>query len=337
MKCYGGLFERIVSFENLLLAAKKAWRGKRHKGSVAAFYFNLESELIQLQQELISDTYQPQPYRQFEICEPKIRKISSSHFRDRVVHHAIMNIVEPIWERGLIFDTYACRVGKGTHAALQRARHFTRRFRYFLKCDIQKYFDSIDHSVLRKIILGKIKDRQLLALLEKIIAHELPGSASGRGLPIGNLTSQHFANLYLSGLDHHLKETLRVPGYVRYMDDFICFSDEKGSLQAILREIRLYLKEQLGLVLKEKVVKIAPVSEGVPFLGCRVFRGNIRLQRQNMIRLRRKIRKNETLFLHGKITEKKLVQSVGSMVAHASHANTTMVRRHVFGRLFQMA
>jgi hypothetical protein len=226
-----------------------------------------------------------------------------------------MNIVEPIWERGLIFDTYACRVGKGTHAALQRARHFTRRFRYFLKCDIQKYFDSIDHSVLRKIILGKIKDRQLLALLEKIIAHELPGSASGRGLPIGNLTSQHFANLYLSGLDHHLKETLRVPGYVRYMDDFICFSDEKGSLQAILREIRLYLKEQLGLVLKEKVVKIAPVSEGVPFLGCRVFRGNIRLQRQNLIRLRRKIRKNETLFLHGKITEKKLVQSVGSMVA----------------------
>jgi RNA-directed DNA polymerase len=287
MKRVGSLFVKIVEPENIYLAAFKALSGKKGRASVAHFYFHLETELLALHNELSSESYNPRPYRRFEIREPKIRKICSSDIRDRVVHHAICNHLEPLFERRLIYDSFACRVGKGSHVAIERCQDYARGHDYYLKCDIKKYFESIDHGVLKRLLRRIIKDGALLRLLDKIIDHQVPGSTPGRGLPIGNLTSQHFANLFLGELDHFLKEEKGVRGYVRYMDDFILFDDSKERLHILLYEIREYVGHQLGLELKEKVVRIAPVAEGVPFLGFGLFRNLIRIQRPNLVRWRR--------------------------------------------------
>jgi retron-type reverse transcriptase len=220
MKRSGGLFEKIIAFDNLLLAARKAQRGKRHRTSVAHFLFHLEPQILTLQEELRAGTYRMQPYHTFTIYEPKQRQICAAAFRDRVVQHALCTVLDPLFEASFIHDTYACRRGKGTHAAVRRAQQFARKFPYVLKCDVRKYYDSIDHAVLKALLRRQLKDTACLALLDHIIAHPLPGSRPGKGLPIGNLTSQYFANLYLGELDHLVKERLRCKGYVRYMDDF---------------------------------------------------------------------------------------------------------------------
>ncbi len=337
MKRYGNLFEKIVTFDNLLLASKKAMTGKKTKSSVSTFYFHLENEIIDLQKELSTGSYRPMAYTQFEIREPKVRKICSSEFRDRVVHHAICNIVEPIFEGRSIYDSYACRVGKGSHVAVVRCQKFSRKFRYYLKCDIRKFFDSIDHGMLKHLLRRIFKDEKLLALLDIIIDHKVPGSGFGCGLPIGNLTSQHFANFYLGELDHFIKDHQGIEGYVRYMDDFISFADDKTSLRQLLAEIRSFVRERLKLELKESVTTIAPVTEGVPFLGFRIFPGLIRIKRENLVRMNKKIKSKETLYLKGIITEADLVQSVSSVVAHVSHVNSLAVRRRIFEKSLKLA
>ncbi|MCP4399318.1 MAG: RNA-dependent DNA polymerase, partial [bacterium] len=229
MKRAGNLFEEIACFHNLRLAAYKAFLGgKKFTPRAAAFYLNLEQELLVLEQELLSGSYRPAPYNSFIIYEPKKRRISASDFRDRVVHHAICNLLEPLLDKSLIFDSYACRTGKGSHAAVKRAQHFACRFRYCLKCDIRKYFETLDHQRLKQLLARKIKDPRLLDLLGVIIDHAVPEYQPGKGLPIGALTSQLFANLYLGELDHLVKECMRVKGYLRYMDDFLLFGSQKA-------------------------------------------------------------------------------------------------------------
>ncbi len=337
MKRHGNFFEKIITFDNLLLASKKAMTGKKAKPSVSAFYFHLENEIIGLQQELVMGSYRPMEYTQFEIREPKPRKICSSEFRDRVVHHTICNIIEPIFEGRAIYDSYACRVNKGSHVAVVRCQQFARKFRYYLKCDIRKFFDSIDHAVLKRLLRKIFKDDKLLALLDMIIDHKVPGGGDGRGLPIGNLTSQHFANYYLGELDHFVKDRQGVKGYLRYMDDFISFSDNKESLRHLLTEINRFVREELKLELKASVTTLAPVSEGVPFLGFRIFSGIIRIKRENLIRMNQKIKRKEKLYLKGLITERDLVQSVSSVVAHVSHVNSLAVRRKIFETSLKLA
>jgi retron-type reverse transcriptase len=197
MKRFGNLFEKVVTFDNLLLAANKTLRGQKRKPAAARFYYDLEPELLRLQEELESGSWRPRPYRVFTICEPKPRQICASDLRDRVVHHAICNTLDPIFERRMIYDSYACRVGKGTHAAVERARRFARKANYYLQCDVRKYFASIEHEALKTLLRRILRDKRLLELLDRIIEHSPPGAAPGRGLPIGNLTSQYFANLYL--------------------------------------------------------------------------------------------------------------------------------------------
>lgn len=221
MRRQGNLFEQIVTFENLILASKKALRGKRSKHTASRYFFHLEKAAIILQEELVSEAYKPRPYHQFLIYEPKVRNISSSDFRDRIVHHAICRIIEPSFERRLIYDSHACRVGKGSHKALERCQGFVKKYEYFLKCDIRKYFESVNHALLKNLLKRLFKDEKLLRLLEVIIDHVPESYEPGRGIPIGNLTSQHFANLYLGELDHFLKDRLRVKGYLRYMDDCV--------------------------------------------------------------------------------------------------------------------
>jgi len=328
----GNLFAQIISFENLYSAAQDACRGKKGKNNVARFYFNLEHELIRLEDELRRGEYRPSPYGVFNIFEPKEREICMSSVRDRVVHHAICRVLEPLFEKRFIFDTYACRVEKGTHRAVQRACGFIRRVKggYFLKCDIRKYFYSIDHVVLKTLLAKLVKDSSLLHLLGVIIDHKVPGNSPGKGLPIGNLTSQYFANLYLGELDHLLKDRLGVRLYVRYMDDFLLFSMEKAELKNYLSVIETILRTHLFLELKEGATRLAPISDGVPFLGLRLFPGLIRLQRPNLVRLRRRVRAKERMYVAGEISVEKMAQSVSSMVAHASHANTRRLRRRIF-------
>ncbi len=332
MKRFGNLFEKVVAFENLRLAAKKALRGKQEKTGAALFYFHLETELFNLQEELRSGRYQMRPYRLFMITDPKPRKICAAGFRDRVVHHAVCNLLDPVFEKSMITDTYACRRGRGSHAAVKKAQVFARRFPFFLKCDVRKYFENIDHGVLKTLLRRKIKDEALLDLLGRIIDHPIPGGRRGKGIPIGNLTSQYAANLYLGELDHFLKERLRLKGYVRYMDDFLIFSASKAHLYEILALVRDYLKNILLLELKEEALLLAPVTEGIPFLGFRVFPGMLKLDGKKWAKFRRGIGKLEKNYSNGLIDEETLVRSVSSMLGHIAHADTLMARRRFFDK-----
>jgi hypothetical protein len=331
MKRVGNVFNQVCSFPSLLEAAHRAFRANRNNADALQFMYRLEPELFQLQRELLDATCRPDPYHTFSIREPKERQIAAAPFRDRVLHHSICSVLEPVIERRYIYDSYACRKGKGSHGAIQRAWVFTRKHGWFLKCDMAKYFDSVDHEILKGLLHRLFKDVRFLDLLENTIDHNAPHNAPGKGLPIGNLTSQYFANLYVDGLDHFIKEQLRVKHYVRYMDDFLCFTDSIEELHLILREVREFLDERLCLRLKDRKCYIAPVTQGIPFLGMRIFPGIIRLSRPSLVRCRRKLKHREKAFTHGRITEEALIQSAGSLIAHISHANTLMLRRQWLG------
>lgn len=270
-----------------------------------------------------------------------------------MVHHAVCNVIEPIFERNFIAHSYACREGKGTHRAIRQAQVFSRKYRYFLKCDIRKYFASIDHDILKEMLVRKFKDPELLWLLFKIIDSSTGNSTvsstdnfidgstdssvpdvKGKGLPIGSLTSQHFANLYLDRLDHHVKDSLHVKAYLRYMDDFIFFSDEKFELHLLHAKIRSFLNSELKLELKEKETVLAPVIEGVPFLGFRIFPNLIRLKQENKKRALRKIKSTNKAFRTGKIGEEEYARSLMSSTEHLKTANTYRLRKDIFSKMF---
>lgn len=329
MKRVGGLFARIVSFENLLRAERRAARGKRGRPSVARFEFHLERELIALQQALQSGGYQPGEFFSFEVRDPKRRAICAAPFRDRVVHHAVCDVLEPVFERRLIHDSYACRRGKGTHAAIRRAQQFSRRYRFVLQCDVRRFFASVDHGVLRALLARLFREPQLLALLDRIIAHGPPGAARGQGLPIGNLSSQHFANLYLGELDHQLKDRLRVPGVVRYMDDLLLFANDKPTLHRYLAEVGSFLGQHLRLELKARATRIAPVTEGIGFLGFVIYPGTIRVNQRTRRRFFAGMRFVEEAYRSGKIDQRELVDRSASLFSHVSHADSWHLRRRL--------
>jgi hypothetical protein len=237
MKTHKHLYEQIIEVDNLMQAWRQARRGKRYTVTAAAFETNLDVELLAMQRTLRDESYQPGPYRSFTVHEPKRRKISAAPFRDRVVHHALCNILVPIYEQSFISDSYANRVGKGTHAALDRCTYFMRRYPYVLQCDVQQCFPAIDHHILKQTLTKKIACPATLRLCAKIIdsgagvltaeydMRYFPGdnlfaADRPRGLPIGNLTSQFWANVYLDRLDQFVKHTLRCPAYVRLRVDF---------------------------------------------------------------------------------------------------------------------
>lgn len=231
MKRYGNLWEKIISFENLYLASRKAQKGKRFRDNVLAFNYQIENNLLQLQEELKTKTYQPREYHTFRIYDPKPRLISAAPYGDRIIHHALCNIIIPLMEKSFIYDSYANRIGFGSHLALERFIQFARSSRYILQCDIKKYFPSIDHQILKQQIREKIKCQDTLWLIDTIIDYSnaqepvcdyFPGDnlltplERRKGLPIGNLSSQFFSNWFLNGFDHFIKEELRVKKYLRY-------------------------------------------------------------------------------------------------------------------------
>lgn len=341
----GALFERVCSFPNLLEAARLASRGKRFRPNVAAFGLNLEEELHGLQQELLARTYRPGPYRTFFIRDKKPRFISAAPFRDRVVHHALCNIIEPIFDRGFLFDSYACRKGKGTHAAVDRASTYARRYRYVLKCDFEKYFPSIDHEILFTQMTRRLHDPGVLGLVRAIVDGSNPQPAMvrhypgddlftpferRRGIPIGNQTSQFFANVYLDGLDHYVKETLRTPGYVRYVDDFLLFDHDKRRLHEHRAAIEDFLVP-LRVRLHPRKCFVAPVNSGVTFLGYRVFPTHRRLDADNVRRFKRRLRQYRQAAQEGRMSEGQRKERIRSWIAHARHADAACLRGRIIG------
>jgi len=347
MKRQGGLWPQIVDFSNLVLAARRAQRGKRFRENVLAFNYNLENELLAIQYDLTTKTYRPGEYRTFQIVEPKKRMISAAPYRDRVVHHALCNIIVPIFERTFTRDSFANREGFGTHRALRRFTEFARSSRYVLQCDIKKYFPSIDHEILKSIIRRKIKCRDTIWLIETIIdaSNEqepvydyfsgdglfTPGKRR-RGLPIGNLTSQWFANIYLNGLDHFAKQELRAQKYVRYVDDFALFGDDRVILQSWRVTIERYIA---GLRLKIHPVKsqLFETACGVNFLGFRVLPNRIRVKTENLRRARKRLRRMQKSYGRKEIGLQEVRQSLMSWIAHLEQGDTWRLRERIFTAL----
>jgi hypothetical protein len=313
MKSAGALFDTIVAPATLERAMYRAARGKRDRPGVRRFLDDARGELEGLHDELTSETYRPRRYRQFRILDPKPRLISCADFRDRVVHHAVCDQLATFIERRLIADSYACRQGKGSHRALFRARTFSRRYGYYLKTDIRRYYDTVDHATLETLLARLVRETRLRRLLSTIIRHPLPGQIPGRGLPIGNLTSQWFGNLYLDDTDHWIKETRRATGYVRYMDDLVVWSDRKAWLWALADDLNDRLAATRSLKLKHERTVVAPCRVGVPFLGYRVFPRLIRHQGKRARRRRRLLRRREEAFCRGELSEQELAACVRSM------------------------
>jgi hypothetical protein len=340
------LFERVCSMRNLRLAAKEALRGKRSRPPGAVFFGEQEKELPALHEELSGGTYRHGPYHYFWIHDPKERLVAAAPFRDRVVHHAIVRVIEPIFEKRFIEDSYACRRGKGTHAAMRRALHFARGWPQAIKCDVSKYFPSIDHEVLMGLVGRVIGDGRLLDLLGRVLAshadaevQEWPADGGlfdyriqRKGLPIGNLTSQFLANVYLNPLDHFVKHDLRVKGYVRYMDDFVLFGDDRDRLRAHGRRIREKLGE-LRLRMHPDKYRAMATADGVDFAGFVVFAdGRIRVRSSSVRRFDRRYRQLRWEVNHKLRLPADLTARVRAWGAHAAHAQSYGLRRAVLCR-----
>jgi retron-type reverse transcriptase len=351
VKRHGNLWDGMISFESLLRAAERARRGKRSKPGAARFFFDLEHHLVSLHDELASKTYRPGGYRTFTIYEGKKRQISAAPFRDRVVHHALTGSLELIFDRSFVFDSYACRKGKGTHAAVHRCQRFARSYRYVLKADVRKYFPSIDHQILKELIARKIKDPHVLRLAGEIIDHSnaqqpvltwFPGDdlftpiERRRGLPLGNQTSQFFANVYLDPLDHFVTDRLGL-SYIRYVDDFLVFAEDKRRLHEVRAEIERFLGKLRLQIHRDKSV-VFPCSQGIRFLGYRVFPTHRLLAQENVRRFRRRMRWMQREFAAGRIDFDAIRPRIMSWIAHAEHANTYRLRSDLFSRMvFQRA
>jgi RNA-directed DNA polymerase len=276
MKRFGGLYNRIISIDNLQLADIKARKGKGYQYGVKLHDRNQESNLIHLHEMLLSKTYTTSPYTVFKIYDPKERDVYRlPYFPDRIVHHAVMNILEPIFVSVFTADTYSCIKKRGIHAAVAAIRETLRDQRgtqYCLKLDVKKFYPSVDHQVLKQLIRRKIKDNDLLWLLDDIID-------SAEGLPIGNYLSQYFANFYLTYFDHWIKEVLRVRYYFRYADDLVILAAEKPYLHQVLASIRDYLISQLKLSVKDNY-QVFPIQDrGIDFLGYVFYHSHIRLRK----------------------------------------------------------
>jgi RNA-directed DNA polymerase len=342
------VYTQVCSWDNLLLAYRRASKGKRGQPNVAAFEHRLEDNLLELQQELREKTYRPGSYVSFTIHEPKRRLISAAPFGDRVVHHALCNVIEPIFERRFIHDSYANRVGKGTHRALDRCQAFARRYRYVLQCDVRQYFPSIDHAILRDILGQIIEDPDVMWLIDRILesgigvlseAYQMvwfPGddlfaANRPRGLPIGNLTSQFWANCYLNPFDHFIKRELRCQGYLRYVDDTLLFADDKATLwewheAVVRRSARLRLTIHPG-------AHPQPVTEGIPFLGFLVFPTHRRLKRRKGIAYQRRLKDLLDAYAAGEIPLERVTASVQGWANHARYGNTVGLRTAILGSI----
>ncbi|WKZ27011.1 MAG: reverse transcriptase/maturase family protein [Candidatus Paceibacterota bacterium] len=332
MKVYKNLFQQIVSLENLFTAWEEFRADKRHKEDVQELEFNVEQNLFALYRELVSKKYTHKPYFGFYIRDPKVRHIHKATARDRVLHHAVFRILNPLFDRTFIPTSFSCRVGKGSHKGVMaleqmiraESRNFTRPC-FVLKCDVQKFFDSIDHQTLLAILRKKIADMDTMWLMERIIESFSTGRTTlfdRQGVPIGNLTSQLFANVYMNEFDQFVKQQLRIKHYARYTDDFVIVSTDKKELTNLLDPIQQFLGGCLKLKLHPKKISIRPCHQGIDFLGYVALPYHRLMRPKTRRRVFRKLRIRISQYRAGAISEDALSQSLQSYLGVLSHANT---------------
>lgn len=342
------VYDEICSFENLYKAYLNARKNKRFRDEVLEFTNNLEEYLIDIQKDLMNHTYEVGEYREFYIYEPKKRLIMALPFRDRVIQWAIYQVINPIISKGYITDSYACIQGRGTHQAVKRLSYWLNQVSrkeskwYYLKLDIAKYFYRIDHDVLIDILHKKIKDRQLMRLLENIINSEksfglelgihdpaLSGRISQCGMPIGNLTSQMFANIYLNELDQYIKRELAVHYYIRYMDDMILLADDKKKLHEYKHLIDTFLQERLKLNLNNKTA-IRPITLGIEFVGYKLWSTHVKLRKSTSLKMKRRLKQVKKQYANGKINLDDVQSTVNSYMGMLKHCNSYSLRTKIF-------
>ena len=333
------LYSKLCSHENLEAAFKKAKKRKSTKPYVLEFEKNLSENLMKLRNELAFHTYKPAPLKTFIICDPKTRKICKSAFRDRVVHHALIRLIEPIFDKTFIFDSYANRKGKGVHSALKRFDCFKRKVSknntrncYVLKADIRHYFETVDQNVLINILSKQIKDKRVIWLIRRILEN-YSSKQTGKGMPLGNLTSQFFANVYLNELDQFVKHKLKAKYYLRYVDDFVVLHNSKELLENCKEQINNILKNELKIELHPDKSKIIPLLKGISLLGFRTFYYHKLLRKSNLKKFLRKLAELKEKLNLCLITEDDLAESVQGWVGYAMHGNTYSLRKTLFKNL----
>jgi retron-type reverse transcriptase len=339
-KTFNTLWPQIIEWQTLIDAWAKTAKGRTRQRDVIAFRANLEPNLIEIHQSLIHKTYRTGPYHRFFIFEPKRREIASLPLKDRVVQHALTIVIEPIFEAQFIDQSFACRKGKGAHKGVDTVQRYIREVKrkhgavYALKADISKYFPSICHDALKRMIRKKIACKETLWLIDSIIDSSADHDAlTPRGIPIGNLSSQMFANIYLHELDHFVKHTLRETRYARYMDDFVIIHHDKFHLHQIRRTIEDFLWAELGLRTNSKT-QVFPIGDGgraLDFLGYRIWPTHRALRKDSINRMKRKMRRMAAQYHRGLITWDEIDPVIMSWVGHARHADTYNLRGKVLG------
>jgi hypothetical protein len=329
MKREGNLLPRIVDRDNLLRAFLRASRGRRAAQEVVAFRADLDGNLARMAAQIVAGTIEVGRFTSFTIRDPKPRRIFAPAFAERVLHHAILAVAGPRLDHYLIDQTYACRLGHGTHAAVRAAQAYARRHSHVLQLDVRHYFDCIDHARLLGQLRRLWKDAAVLALVARIVrSYEVE---PGKGLPIGALTSQHLANVHLGAFDHYAKEQLGCRGYVRYMDDMLLFGDDPGRLRDVLLASRTWLRGELGLELKPP--QLRAVAHGFAFLGVRVRPSHLTLTGSRKRRFAVSMRRLWQGLATGSLDEAAFARRAGSMVAHARAVCSRGFRGAVLARL----
>ena len=330
MKRQGQLLEKIADLNNLYEAFYKAQKGTVNKPCVCAYRERLQANLRTLRVQISSGSVETGNYRYFTIYDPKKRLICATPFPQRVLHHAVMNVCHASFEKHQIAESFASRPGKGTYAALDKAREYNRQYRWFLKLDVRKYFESVGHAVLKKQLDRLFKDQGVLLIFDKIIDSYSTGE--NKSVPIGNLTSQYFANHYLSVADHYVKETLRVTGYVRYMDDMVLWHNDKESLLDTGYRFRDFLEKELDLQLKPFCLNAT--TKGLPFLGYRLFSDRVWLSPRSKKRFIDTSRLHACNLQTGLWTQGEYRNHAMALVAFTEYANAREFRKNVYSKLF---
>lgn len=323
MKRIGNIWDKIVDKENLRLALRKAAKGKRGIGAVRKVERKADKYIDKLHDLLVSGNYKTAAYKSQIVYEPKKRTIHSlPFFPDRIVHHAILNILGNYWDKLFIYDSYACRQNKGQHAGSLRCMGMVRRNNYVLKCDVSKFYHSILHNKLKAILGRKIKDKRVLELLYEIIdsSSSCPELQPGRGVPIGNLMSQWFGNLYLNELDTLVKHELKIKDYIRYCDDFVLFHNDKSRLRDVVKILRSFLTDVLDLQFSK--CEYFPTSHGVDFLGYRHFKTHILVRKSTAKRIRRRVNNIKLSIAKGKVNFRRFMGQIDSAMGWLQWANS---------------
>jgi len=321
------MWQQITSFSNLYLAYKKAKKGKASRPEVAEFSFDLERNLLVLSDELQKLRWWPGKYRHFTIYERKQRTITAAPFRDRVVHHAIMNVVGSDADSIFSSHCYACRTCKGVHRAVDQYQQWAKHYKYVIKLDVKRYFPSIDHRVIKNQLKELVSDNRVFMLFDRIIdAYE---DQSGKGMAIGNLTSQFFANLYLNEFDHWVNNDLGITAYLRYVDDFVLLANDKNELWSAAERIALKLND-VKLILHPNKIQVRRTSEKVDMFGYQVSPNKRWLRNDNGHRFRRRLNNMAVKFARNEMNFSDVTPCVNSWIGHAQHGETSGLREQIF-------